>query len=137
MWVSPGMVGGGRTSTHRPGTPGSHTTPVYWASSRSWVHPVLSITTGQRCSTAGCCAQGHQAQDGNIPWVGASQHPRDSKSVLVHRLFCAKLLRSSRCNRMNDRVDEGCIPVYSLRYGNVAQRGGYSSGRFDAGCGCA
>ena len=67
--------------------------------------------------------QVHQAQNGKTPWVGASRAPTDPKSVEVGRPVCAELFRSSCTNRMNDRVDEGSIPLYSLCVRDVAQSG--------------
>ena len=51
---------------------------------------------------------------------------QDLKVLTVGRTFCAKLLRSSRCKRDNDQIDEGSTPVYSLWSRHVAQSRVYS-----------
>ena len=42
--------------------------------------------------------------------------------------FCAELLRFSRPERDNDRIDEGTLPYIPLCSGHVAQSGLFSSG---------
>ena len=44
------------------------------------------------------------------------------------RRLCAELLPSSRVNSVEDWIDEGSFPLYSLRNGTVAQSGLLSSG---------
>jgi len=61
-----------------------------------WVHPAPT----RQCTDViiACRVQRAVAwaQDGNNPWVRASQRPQDLKSVIVLRPLCAELLRLSR-----------------------------------------
>jgi len=42
-----------------------------------------------------CTVTGRVAQEGELPWVAGILSPLVFKSVIVPRLFCAELLRSS------------------------------------------
>ena len=57
------------------------------------------------------------AQGGNIPWVRASREPQVLKGVREGVPLCAEFPALSGENSVKDWIDEGCIPVYSLRLG--------------------
>ena len=48
-----------------------------------------------------------EALFGNIPWVRGPPALPGPKGVMVHREFCALLLRSSRKERHSDRIATG------------------------------
>ena len=89
----------------------------------TWVYlPLLAIPRCTHCScpsvlrwTTGSCTEvrRHRAQSGRNPWVREAAVPKVPKGVTVRRRECAELLRFLLREWMNDRVDEGSIPVYS------------------------
>jgi len=87
------------TRTYRPWYHGNHTTPAYMGQPASLGGP--HTTHGRTCRAAllrgsdGGTVQHRGAQEGETPWVGASQVPPSSKGVKVGMSFRAELLRPS------------------------------------------
>jgi len=68
---------------------------------------------------------------GRKPWVGREEEPRDVKSVSLPMFFSPGLLRSSRVERMHDRIAQGSISVYYPCGKQVAHSGTSCSSSFD------
>jgi len=83
-----------------PGTTGGHTTPHILGILRSLGPPSMPtswlMSRSLRCDELRCWQRGHQAQEGDLPWVRASARLKALFPVEVCRSFCAELLRSSR-----------------------------------------
>ena len=66
---------------------------LIWAILPPWVHLSTALPTSESAARAVCGLTKREAQFGRMPWVGASQHPKVYKGVMVDRHVCAELLR--------------------------------------------